>query len=179
MKRILTALSASTALSCAMLAPSAGASVAPGHGPGATASQVRHRTYAPIRTTPSAIRTAPSPIRAAFSPIRATSSPIRATSLGVGVSAVKVVSLGASFSPPTVALTPGEPLIIIVSHSVRAHLDIASGGSLVYDGRDGDVYLFFARKPGMSVVSARVGPRCATKVCPQWRTAPDLTVTTY
>jgi hypothetical protein len=166
MRRIFTALGAGTALFGAMLTPSAGASVAPGHGPGAAghgpgvtshgpgvaASQVRHDN---------------------------TNSPIRVTSLGAGFSAVKVVSLGASFSPSSTVLAPGEPLIIIVSRSVRAHLEIASGGSLVYDGHDGDVYLFFARKPGMSVVSAQVRPRCETKMCPQWRTAPDLTVTTY
>jgi hypothetical protein len=145
------ALSAGPVLFGAMLMPSAGASVGPGHGQGAAAPGVRHDTY----------------------------SPVRVTSLGAGLSAIKTVSLGASFSPPSVAVAPGEPLIIVVSHSVRARLGIASGGSLVFAGHNGDVYLFYAKKPGTSVVSAQVRPRCQTKVCPQWRTAPDLMVTTY
>ena len=167
MKRILTALGASTVLFGAMLAPSASASVGPGHGPGATTSQVKHNTNSLINPG----------TRALINP--GTTPPVSFTSLGTAISAIKVVSLGASFSPPSAALAAGEPLIIIVSHSVRARLKIASGGSLVYDGHTGDVYLFFARKPGMSVVSAQVRPRCQTKICPQWRTAPDLMVTTY
>lgn len=157
------ALSASTVLFNAMLVPSAGASVGPGHGPGATGPHVKHDTSSPARVTS----------------LGAGLPPVKVVPLGASLSAMKAVSLGASFSPPSVTLAPGEPLIIVVNRSVRAHLGIASGGSLVFAGHNGYVYLFYAKKPGTSVVSAQVRPRCQTKVCPQWRTAPDLMVTTY
>lgn len=93
--------------------------------------------------------------------------------------AIRVVNLGARFSPPSVALAPGEPLIVIVNHSVRARLEMTAGQSLLYGGQEGDVYLFYGKKVGMATVAARVQPRCVTKVCAQWRTAPNLMVTTY
>jgi hypothetical protein len=167
MKRMLMALSASTVLFNAMLVPSAGASAGPGHGPGATGTQVRHDANSPVRAT------------SLGTSLGAGLSPIKTVPLGASLSAIKAVSLGASFSPPSVTLSPGEPLIIVVSHSVRARLGIASGGSLVFAGHSGYVYLFYAKKAGTSVVSAQVRPRCRTKVCPQWRTAPELMVTTF
>lgn len=129
----------------------------------ATAPRVKHDTFPPVRSAS----------------LGSGLSPVKVIPLGASLPAIKAVSLGASFSPPSVALTRGEPLIIIVSHSVRARLGIASGGSLVFAGHNGSVYLFYAKKAGMSVVSAQVRPRCQTKVCPQWRTAPDLMVTTF
>lgn len=165
------ALSASTVLFNAMLVPSAGASVGPGHRPGATGPRVGRDTSSQVKGDSLGLP----PIKA----VPLGTGPIKAVPLGASVSAMKAVSLGASFSPPSVALAPGEPLIIVVNRSVRAHLGIASGGSLVFASHNGYVYLFYAKKPGMSVVSAQVRPRCQTKVCPQWRTAPDLMVTTF
>jgi len=95
-------------------------------------------------------------------------------------SQVSLVTLGASFSPKTLTVHPGQ--IIVVTHekgiiarvSGPAPYSSVAGGEL---GRD-HMELYVATQPGTSAISAVVRPWCAPyHVCPQWIAMPKLTVT--
>lgn len=90
-----------------------------------------------------------------------------------------IVGLGMKFSPASVVLSPGEPLLVTVSGEVMAAVtDPAPGRSIAGGALGSSTYLYYAIKPGTTTLSAIVGPHCAVRVvCPQWRTAPRLNVT--
>lgn len=93
--------------------------------------------------------------------------------------AIAVVSLGASFTPSAVVLSKGEPLLVTVDGDVTATVtDPAPGSPLAGGPLGSSSYLYFGVKPGITTLSASVGPNCSPgDACPQWRSAPTLRVT--
>lgn len=127
--------------------------------------------------TPSSGSSSPSPPGA--------SSP----SPGSGQSDPAVVHLVAGFSPRMVRLRVGQQFLLVVSKDVQASgvpwpggcppgtVRPVASGLLTAQCMTGSRYLYTARRAGTATVTATVRPRCAPgSMCPQWITAPRLTV---
>jgi len=100
-----------------------------------------------------------------------------------------LVRLGAGFSPPYVRLRVGQQFLVSVIPGVQVNgipwqggcsagaAGPVSGGLLTVHCLAMDRYLYTARRPGITTVTATVQPRCAPgSVCPMWISAARLTV---
>lgn len=100
-----------------------------------------------------------------------------------------VIKLGAAFSPDRLTLGVGGQFLVMVSPSVHATIlgtpaGCAPGAAATTTGYPLSVrctsggYLYTAERPGSAVISATAGPRCSPgQMCPQWLSAPRLSVT--
>ena len=95
-------------------------------------------------------------------------------------SQVSLVRLGASFSPSTLTVNPGQIIVVTPEKGVvtrvfgPAPYSSVAGGQLGRSRAD----LYIATQPGTSTINAVVRPWCAPfHVCPQWIAMPKLTVT--
>jgi hypothetical protein len=102
---------------------------------------------------------------------------------------IRVVRLGAGFSPGTLRLGVGQEFQLEVSNTVQATVEgvpsHCAAGSVTHvaDGMlsaqcsTASSYLYTAEHPGSVVLTATVRPRCsAGAICPQWVTAPRLKI---
>ena len=90
-----------------------------------------------------------------------------------------LVGLGATFTPSAVRLRAGQLLLIAVGRYVSATVTSPRPGGPLTGGELSDgLYLFTVTGTGTATIAATVRPRCLPEiVCPQWITAPKLTVT--
>jgi hypothetical protein len=100
-----------------------------------------------------------------------------------GPGLIAVVTLGASFSPSSVTLSVGEPLLINVNGDVASMMTgpvtaTTPDGPLTGGALGPASYVYFATKPGTEILSATIRPRCEPgTMCPMWIAMSRLTVT--
>lgn len=103
---------------------------------------------------------------------------------------IRVVRLGADFSPGSLRLGVGQKFQLEVSNTVRATIaglpahctpgsvTRTANGMLSAKCSTAGSYSYTAERSGSVVVTATVRPRCSPgTACPQWVTAPRLTIT--
>ncbi len=102
---------------------------------------------------------------------------------------IRVVRLGASFSPDVLRLGTGQKFQLEVSGDVQATIMgvpghcpagpvAAAAGLLSVRCTTASSYLFTAERAGSTTLTASVRPRCAPgTACPDWMTAARLAVT--
>jgi hypothetical protein len=103
---------------------------------------------------------------------------------------IRVVRLGAKFSPEEFQLGVGQKFRLEVDESVQATIagvpehcpagsavDVAGGLLSVQCGTGRGSYLFSGERAGSATLTATVRPRCAPGVaCPQWVATARLTI---
>jgi hypothetical protein len=92
---------------------------------------------------------------------------------------VTLVTLGPAFSPSSVTLRTGHLLLVTVDPTVSAAVAVPAPGGPLAGGELGPgAYLLVATRPGVTILTAIVRPRCVPgSVCPQWIAVPRLEVT--